>query len=476
MRGQSIKFSFLVLAVFSSLSAKAELGEKARLEIAKGALEQTQKLFEAASDVDRKCSVQVAKRIAGSAARFFKLELPLLTRANGTPFSDECNQASHEFKFRASAIYKSNKWLLAKVLTAFDSTVEFDQEAACADLKPGQSRYPLFRSYRVTRMKDYYLAQFNLKFIASPGLDKSYEQSMRKRVNECLREASFLQDHAGNKLKLALVKPGSAQAKKLFQHNIGLGENVRSNSGHYDVNLDCAGITHELLHLAGLNDEYAEEPYSCRPHGESIMATHYLYVASPKGMAALPDFIPSKGLPGTSALEYAFLFGSADSEFLPVNEIVCKHDGTSDQKVLRASEGKMQFAERTGFGARTYYETRSERVDEWAGYIPRQEADPELPLASKPHLRQLMKVDPGQAWTCEVKVAEDASPVPRAKLLGKAFYPLRPAHFRKIVFPSCTAKNEKYNRCTKEAYIVPQSGYQCATRKYADCQGERFLD
>ncbi|MEK7357969.1 MAG: hypothetical protein AAB250_16080, partial [Bdellovibrionota bacterium] len=80
-----------------------------------------------------------------------------------------------------------------------------------------------------------------------------------------------------------------------------------------------------------------------------------------------------------------------------------------------------------------------------------------------------------ETWTCDVSLAPNPKPE-TAQLFVKSVYPLRPAHFRKIVYPSCVEKNRAFDLCTKEDYTPTTPGQLCEKDRHAICQGEKYLD
>ncbi|MEK6555848.1 MAG: hypothetical protein AABZ31_11435 [Bdellovibrionota bacterium] len=245
----------LVATLLSPFSAHADLDKETRREMISGAYQETQKFFALFTAVDKNCSKDTAKRLVGSALVTFKTDFLGLSRFADTKSTPQCQLATTQLKSHISKVYKENKWLLINLVKSMNGNPEFDQELACADLPVGKSRYPMMSPYRVSHMRNKeYLVQFNIKYIATAGVDKSHEQSVRSRVNQCLAQTGYFQDHTGNKIKLQLVAPGSAQAQGITEKKVYLSNKIRSNVSNYDLNIVCQAIIHEMLHIAGLWD------------------------------------------------------------------------------------------------------------------------------------------------------------------------------------------------------------------------------
>jgi hypothetical protein len=87
---------------------------------------------------------------------------------------------------------------------------------------------------------------------------------MMERTRGCLAEASpMLRGPRGERLNFQILDQQQLAALAPYErprlNNINVVSNVsRSNSSHYASNVNCATITHEVLHLLGLCDEYRD--------------------------------------------------------------------------------------------------------------------------------------------------------------------------------------------------------------------------
>ncbi|MFN9110011.1 MAG: hypothetical protein ACK5XN_08075, partial [Bacteroidota bacterium] len=105
---------------------------------------------------------------------------------------------------------------------------------------------------------------FNLNFIQTPKSEVSNEV-MLKRVQNCLALASAaMVGPGGQKIAMYAVGPDGANTLRSqgvrpppIQINI-IESKSRGNADNYASDFNCATITHELMHYAGLCDEYRE--------------------------------------------------------------------------------------------------------------------------------------------------------------------------------------------------------------------------
>ncbi len=127
-------------------------------------------------------------------------------------------------------------------------------------------------SYNLNKDHDgNYSITFPMVFEKGEGYDGplNVDSHYRKKVQNCLKEASrYMKGPKGEKLKIAISKPPSTKAsnnnscdnKGQKVHRIKIKSRVhRDNSGAYSSDSTCAVITHEILHLTGLCDEYKEK-------------------------------------------------------------------------------------------------------------------------------------------------------------------------------------------------------------------------
>lgn len=89
-------------------------------------------------------------------------------------------------------------------------------------------------------------------------------EEMMERTQDCIEKASsYFTSANGETIRVNVMTPEQAQSipnnERPGVNDVGIGESgMRSNSGKYAENVGCGTITHEVLHLMGLCDEYTE--------------------------------------------------------------------------------------------------------------------------------------------------------------------------------------------------------------------------
>jgi hypothetical protein len=160
---------------------------------------------------------------------------------------------------------------VADILKKLEKTNSVDK---CQELSPGEHKIVPARGfsseYLVKRRKDgNYQVILNLDF-QGEGNGKE----MLKRARACIGMATpYMKSKGGPRLEIALLEQEEVdqlpEGERVSPYLIHVQEpNSRSNSNNYASDADCPTITHELLHLVGLCDEYKEtikqDVYSCR--------------------------------------------------------------------------------------------------------------------------------------------------------------------------------------------------------------------
>ena len=145
----------------------------------------------------------------------------------------------------------------------------------CQDILPGKERIVVAGTeevmndfYRVKRELDgSYSIPLNIEFFADVDYDgkvpkENVPSYYMQKAQFCLEKAgSKLLGPNGEKLNILISTPSVSkdQACKPVLTTIGIrSQEFRSNSGEYSADIDCPTITHEILHLLGLPDEYQE--------------------------------------------------------------------------------------------------------------------------------------------------------------------------------------------------------------------------
>ncbi len=147
----------------------------------------------------------------------------------------------------------------------------------CRNLKPNEEKAVfsganLSRSISYTVKKEVdgsYSVPLVLNFSPSEDYDWFIPQSevpeyYMKKAQACMKKANQkMLGPSGEKLKINIIPASVKQNKHICDRqkiiDIAIGSSdMRHNSLHYGADIDCPAITHEILHLLGLIDEYKE--------------------------------------------------------------------------------------------------------------------------------------------------------------------------------------------------------------------------
>jgi hypothetical protein len=127
------------------------------------------------------------------------------------------------------------------------------------DITGVQMRYALKR-----KSKNELQANIVIKF-QTPDLNANETpESMMKKAKKCLAiTSSYFTSPSGETIRVNILDPDEAKSipenERPLVNSIGIGEpRMRSHSRKYASDIDCPTITHEVLHLMGLCDEYKE--------------------------------------------------------------------------------------------------------------------------------------------------------------------------------------------------------------------------
>lgn len=150
---------------------------------------------------------------------------------------------------------------------------DYKETMDCAELQNGQSRVAVDAAdvpiYKIDR-------DANGKFEVSLGIkfngkeDGVGQKEMLDKVQKCYAEVNDLLTKPGQPgFKLKVLSPEEAKANEVPLHEVNI-INAKVNPGYddsknYHSNIDCGKITHEVLHLLGLPDEYSGGKDVCLP-------------------------------------------------------------------------------------------------------------------------------------------------------------------------------------------------------------------
>ena len=164
---------------------------------------------------------------------------------------------------------KSFKWVSSFIHNLQD-------QIQCSELEPGQENriYPGTslddRSYNIKKAQDgTYSITLNLKFSADEDYDGDVPKDQvpayyMREVQNCLNKANEkMLGPDGEKLKIVIQAPKKQDTDRCENSDtkeIAIGsQEHRSHARKYESDIDCPAITHEILHLLGLCDEYKEK-------------------------------------------------------------------------------------------------------------------------------------------------------------------------------------------------------------------------
>ena len=145
----------------------------------------------------------------------------------------------------------------------------------CKEILPGTEKVvvsgteeSMNKSYKLRREPDgNYSALLNIEFFADIDYNGEVPREQvpayyMNKVQSCLQEAGEkLLGPDGEKLQIVVSSPPSSKdqsCKPIFRTIAIRNTGTRSNHLEYAADIDCAAVTHEVLHLLGLPDEYKE--------------------------------------------------------------------------------------------------------------------------------------------------------------------------------------------------------------------------
>ena len=160
-----------------------------------------------------------------------------------------------------------------ELLQLTNSLTNLNRLNPCLELGPGEEKMikidsPINVDYMLKRDNEgNYHIDFPVEFYADEDYDgakarEAVPSVYREKVQECLKEANTMMlGPKGEKINLSISKiPECSTQRQSRPNRIAIGsKDHRSNSKKYESDIDCSTITHEILHLAGLCDEYTEK-------------------------------------------------------------------------------------------------------------------------------------------------------------------------------------------------------------------------
>ncbi len=348
---------------------------------------------------------------------------------------------------------------------------------SCVQLNPGESRtanvtVPMNAGYRLRRRAadapastPDYTAELNLNFVVPPeapvtaGSPTPQPIDPRGVVEQCLRSAGpYLRGPDGQQLGIRLVDGAGSDAPPPIDIRIGAA-GMRANSREYPRELvetgvdafrqagNCETVTHEILHLLGLVDEYQEEMIgfvhdpatgeivhvedrgSSRHAGASAATSptpDYLRAFNCRALGP-PDSVMSDPHRAFGAVQGAYVTETCQcpmsgKEAVAGDRDRCEAAISTWADANACPPGAISYAARTPVeGAPSGYRESFESGTR--GFVP-------------PHSYVIRRI----------------APPARSSLL-------HPAHFRAITQPGCEGANQTYYQCAQRAYETSEGNF-----------------
>lgn len=156
-------------------------------------------------------------------------------------------------------------------ISIYDLLDDVQKAAECSEIEVGEtkvvsgvvtstpSNYALTRKDKNTLTSTIVVRFVDGKYGTNVSADEMYQ-----RANQCLKKTStYFRSPSGETILVDLVKEEDAEnieatKRPEVQQVEILPKSSRAHSRGYDEDIDCQTITHEVLHLMGLCDEYKE--------------------------------------------------------------------------------------------------------------------------------------------------------------------------------------------------------------------------
>ncbi len=184
----------------------------------------------------------------------------------------------------------------------------------CTELRPGENRLITSTAdateYLLTRRPDgNYQAAITINFRQGPGANVS-NQAMMNKARSCLAQTNgSMRGPDGQMLEIAILTPEergqlpSSSRPRIRDVEVA-APGWRATSSSFNSDIDCAALTHEMLHQLGLCDEYddrvpfvpgpasptppagatAAPVYACRPIPTRATIMNYHYAVYPQAV------------------------------------------------------------------------------------------------------------------------------------------------------------------------------------------------
>lgn len=335
----------------------------------------------------------------------------------------------------------------------------------CVALKPGESQVVqsdpgtgLIPAYTLTRdSRKNYSVRVNLQFdgstlgVKDQGKQHQAEDNMRALTRDCFGRANeLMRGPHGERITLGVFddKDRNANIPEPPASLIHIQPpGFRDDSQDWDEHTDCAVITHEVMHLLGLVDEYREEALAVSPETQTLSST-----ADEQHPAGWNCRIIS---PLDSIMnDHEFAYDSTN----PVEQITyctCKLPAGStenlsspfDRGTYDRCRQAQELSRRTGECA-----PGTEETQDW-----------EDPLTTTKLPQGISQGGSHEDFRYALKMRLE--PMVKKSILY-------PAHFRVITQPGCESANHVYYTCAREAYKTSRENFgtdSCAASLPPEC-------
>ncbi len=372
---------------------------------------------------------------------------------------------------------------------------EFDQITKCQEVGEGQYKVVSGwgkdsvnkggHAYTIVNTSNKYELLFNLDFNAD---NTSSESKMRQKVNQCLKSVGpNLKTPDGKKLELRFWKNEDGIDKMPPDHQINIvsplkenGELRRADSGNYPEDISCPTIFHEVLHIAGLRDEYEEHEldYTCRAsHDHDSVMNSQASVFNKQNqevscqcetqtcqnlLTKKPKIIMSSFIRTTPSDLSAITCSSRGMYSGTIGKLVDLENFDRDIKVLENSSNRFRYSVRdfeisyTENEALVFNNTVScscegspQECQKEIKIIKKHLLNPEPSRSSCPKGMKEVESILGKS-NGKMRIENGLLKIPRRGQLDNL---LRPIDYKKLLSGNCNLGLEKFNTCTSYSQI-----------------------
>ncbi len=411
------------------------------------------------------------------------------------------------FTLQARARENSSPLKIRGILNFFfDESPEDKQNDVCSSYEDSEVR--VFKAktfaapYAIEKIaNDTYSAFLNINYVAEKGTNSQVAIEVRERIKKCYAAAGYLTASSGERLLLNLVSENSELARLVRPAIVAVFDPptpTRIHARRYDRYIDCPAILHETLHLLGLVDEYDESvhQYTCRAKNDSIMSSHFEFHPTPLGVLKVGQLLSGSLFKGMESdvgpKQFEYFAANPDSQFLSVRKIQCEFGdarGIKDcGRMLDKQHGSetFQIHKLCRIDIPGYPDTNKISLNDEVYILNSdlEKTDNKVSLKLNSYFDSLLYLTKGLPWKCfvtgidssKVATGRDLAEKVKRKYSHLDLLPLRPAHFRKILNRDCKEKNQVYDLCSSEAYLVPKSGHNCIKDANPVCLTKGWLN